>query len=53
MVGGQDELIFDGDSFVITSAGQPLARAPRFDEGLVVVDLGLPAAADDRVGASR
>ena len=51
MVGGQDELIFDGDSFVITSAGQPLVRAPRFDEGLVVVDLGLPAAADDRVGA--
>lgn len=51
MVGGQDELIFDGDSFVITSAGQPLVRAPRFDEGLVVVDLGLPAAVDDRVGA--
>jgi NAD+ synthase (glutamine-hydrolysing) len=51
MVGGQDELIFDGDSFVVTSAGQPLARAPRFEEGLVVVDLGLPGASDDRVGS--
>ncbi len=51
MVGGQDELIFDGDSFVVTAAGQPLARAPRFEEGLVVVDLGLPAASDDRVGS--
>jgi NAD+ synthase (glutamine-hydrolysing) len=51
MVGGQDELIFDGDSFVVTAAGQPLARAPRFEIGLVVVDLALPAATDDRVGA--
>ena len=52
MVGGQDELIFDGDSFVVTPAGQPLARAPRFEIGLVVVDLALPAATDDRVGAN-
>ena len=51
MVGGQDELIFDGDSFVVTAAGQPLARAPRFEEGIVVVDLALPAAADNRVGS--
>jgi len=51
MVGGQDELVFDGDSFVVTPAGQPLARAPRFEEGLVVVDLGLPAALDNRVGS--
>ena len=51
MVGGQDELVFDGDSFVVTPAGQPLARAPRFEEGLVVVDLGLPDAIDNRVGS--
>ena len=51
MVGGQDELVFDGDSFVVTSAGQPLARAPRFEEGLVVVDLALPPAVDNRVGS--
>jgi NAD+ synthase (glutamine-hydrolysing) len=51
MVGGQDELVFDGDSFVVTPAGQPLARAPRFEEGLVVVDLALPPALDNRVGS--
>jgi NAD+ synthase (glutamine-hydrolysing) len=51
MVGGQDELVFDGDSLVVTSAGAVLTRAPQFDEGLVVVDLALPAASDDRVGA--
>jgi NAD+ synthase (glutamine-hydrolysing) len=51
MVGGQDELVFDGDSFVVTPEGQPLARAPRFEEGLVVVDLALPAASDDRIGS--
>jgi NAD+ synthase (glutamine-hydrolysing) len=51
MVGGQDELIFDGDSFVVTAAGQPIARAPRFEQGLIVVDLGLPAASDHRVGS--
>jgi NAD+ synthase (glutamine-hydrolysing) len=51
MVGGQDELVFDGDSFVVTPDGQPLARAPRFEEGLVVVDLALPAALDNRIGS--
>ncbi len=51
MVGGQDELVFDGDSLVVTAAGAVLTRAPQFDEGLVVVDLSLPAATDDRVGA--
>jgi NAD+ synthase (glutamine-hydrolysing) len=51
MVGGQDELVFDGDSLVVTAAGAVLTRAPQFDEGLVVVDLALPAATDDRVGA--
>jgi NAD+ synthase (glutamine-hydrolysing) len=50
MVGGQDELVFDGDSFVVTSTGQPIARAPQFESGLITVDLGLPSATDDRVG---
>jgi NAD+ synthase (glutamine-hydrolysing) len=50
MIGGQDELIFDGGSFVVSPAGQPLVQAPRFEDGLVVVDLGLPAATDDRTG---
>jgi NAD+ synthase (glutamine-hydrolysing) len=44
MVGGQDELVFDGDSIVVDSAGAVTARGPQFAEALVVVDLDLPAA---------
>lgn len=50
MVGGQDELVFDGDSLVVDRYGRLLARAPLFDEGLLVVDLDLPPGSDDRVG---
>jgi NAD+ synthase (glutamine-hydrolysing) len=42
-VGGQDELVFDGDSMVVDAAGNLLARAPQFVEHLLVVDLDLPA----------
>lgn len=42
MVGGQDELVFDGDSLVVASDGTILARAPQFDEHLLVVDLECP-----------
>jgi NAD+ synthase (glutamine-hydrolysing) len=41
MVGGQDELVFDGDSLVVDAAGAVLARGPQFDEDLLVVDLDL------------
>ncbi len=41
MVGGQDELVFDGDSLVVDASGQILARGPQFDEDLLVVDLDL------------
>ena len=44
MVGGQDELVFDGDSIVVGSDGALVARAPQFDEALLVVDLELPMA---------
>lgn len=44
MVGGQDELVFDGDSIVVSAAGEVLARAPQFEECLLVVDLDLPPA---------
>ena len=44
MVGGQDELVFDGDSLVVAADGEVLARAPQFEEALLVVDLDLPAA---------
>ena len=49
-VGGQDELVFDGDSFVVDAAGSLVARAPQFLEQLLVVDLELPAANSDRAG---
>ncbi len=45
MIGGQDELVFDGDSIIVDSRGEVLARAPQFEQGCVVVDLDLPAAA--------
>ena len=41
MVGGQDELVFDGDSLVVDATGKVLARGPKFDEELLVVDLDL------------
>jgi NAD+ synthase (glutamine-hydrolysing) len=50
LVGGQDELVFDGDSLVVHPDGTVLARAPQFEEGLLVADLDLPAATDDRHG---
>ncbi|MGA4842376.1 NAD+ synthase [Streptomyces sp. G45] len=45
MIGGQDELVFDGDSIVVDKDGDVIARAPQFAEGCVVLDLELPAAA--------
>jgi NAD+ synthase (glutamine-hydrolysing) len=38
-VGGQDELIFDGHSHVVDDEGHVLARAPGFEEALLVVDV--------------
>lgn len=47
MIGGQDELVFDGDSIVVDAGGEVIARAPQFSEGCVLVDLDLPAARAD------
>jgi NAD+ synthase (glutamine-hydrolysing) len=44
MVGGQDELVFDGDSIIVDAAGGLLARGPQFEDALIVADLELPAA---------
>lgn len=46
-VGGQDELVFDGDSFAVAADGTLLARASRFTEGLFYLDLELPEASSD------
>jgi len=39
LVGGQDELIFDGASLVLDANGNPMARARQFEEDLLVVEL--------------
>ncbi len=44
MVGGQDELVFDGDSIIVDAAGELLARGPQFEQELVVADLELEPA---------
>jgi NAD+ synthase (glutamine-hydrolysing) len=46
IVGGQDDLVFDGDSVVVDGAGTILARAPQFVEHLLVVDLEVDAATE-------
>ncbi len=44
LVGGQDELVFDGGSLVVDAAGNLVARAQQFLPEVMVVDLDLPAA---------
>jgi NAD+ synthase (glutamine-hydrolysing) len=50
LVGGQDELVFDGDSMVVDRGGELLARAPQFEEGNLLVDVDLPAATANAPG---
>lgn len=59
LVGGQDELVFDGDSIVVDATGTVLGRSGQFEPELLVVDLDLPAAtpampdADERFGGLK
>jgi NAD+ synthase (glutamine-hydrolysing) len=46
IVGGQDDLVFDGDSVVVDGTGAILARAPQFSEHLLVVDVDAAPATD-------
>jgi NAD+ synthase (glutamine-hydrolysing) len=39
LVGGQDELVFDGNSLVVDQDGELVARGPQFDEDLIVCDI--------------
>ena len=45
LIGGQDELVFDGNSFVMDAQGRVTMRAPAFTEGMYVVDLTVDASA--------
>ncbi|AWB89345.1 NAD+ synthase [Homoserinimonas hongtaonis] len=46
LVGGQDDLVFDGDSVVVDGHGTILARAPQFREHVLVVDVDAADATD-------
>ena len=39
MTGGQDDLVFDGDSIVVNADGALIARAPQFHDGMMLVDI--------------
>ena len=52
IVGGQDDLVFDGDSVVVDGAGNILARAPQFREHLLIVDLDVAEATDAQLPES-
>ena len=53
MIGGQDELVFDGDSILVSADGALLARGPQFGEALVVADLDVPAAPPGEVAGDQ
>ncbi len=48
LVGGQDELVFDGDSLVLDQGGRVVARAPQFEETLLLCDVHIAAAQRQR-----
>ena len=53
LVGGQDELVFDGHSFVVDHEGGVLARAPQFEESLLMVTVDLQAGISARLRDTR
>ena len=53
LVGGQDELIFDGGSLIVDQEGRVIARAPRFEEDLLVADVDVEAVFRNRLHDSR
>ena len=44
LVGGQDELVFDGNSLIISEKGEVIARGKQFEEDLVIADLDIDSA---------
>ena len=53
LVGGQDELVFDGHSMVFGPDGRVICRAPAFEESLLVVDMDIDEVVHERVAQTR
>jgi hypothetical protein len=53
LVGGQDELVFDGHSFVVDHSGETIARAAQFEEDLLICEVDLESAAAARLTNPR
>ena len=53
LVGGQDELVFDGCSVVLDHQGSPIARAPQFEEALLIADVDTVAGGSARLRDTR
>jgi NAD+ synthase (glutamine-hydrolysing) len=53
MVGGQDELVFDGNSMVVDQTGEVIARGKEFAEDLILADLTVDAVARTRMVHGR
>jgi NAD+ synthase (glutamine-hydrolysing) len=53
LVGGQDELVFDGRSVAIDQDGEVIARAPQFEEALIVCEIDPGAVAAARLRDAR
>lgn len=53
LIGGQDELVFDGNSLIIDEAGHVIARSPAFEEDLLVADLNIERVFSERLHDPR
>ena len=49
MVGGQDELVFEGDSIIVNENGDVIARGKQFEADVLIADLDLPASGSIKV----
>ena len=50
LVGGQDELVFDGASMLVDETGQLVARAHQLAEDLLIIDIDVPARVSEHLG---
>lgn len=53
MVGGQDELVFDGNSLILDQSGEVVLRGKAFEEEMLVADLNVAAVARGRLAQGR